>query len=217
MDRLRLVVFGLVALLAACGGAPRPKRLLNGEAAAAFAPIDDSVLTAARVVPRAAIGDRLTACLPPGEPPIAATALVVERTGVDSKSITFTGPKAGGVYACDGGVDPAGERRPPWCGTAFGERVEGRLLDPRLDVNCRDRDGKPVAYVFVEPVARAHWIGVDQGGYVELYEVLARLPVRVATSTGISLDDARADVDVAQFDAAGRLLVRGELEAAVAG
>lgn len=217
MDRLRIVVFALVTLLAACGAAPRPKRLLNGEPAASFAPVEHSVLTAARVVPRSALRDRLAACLPSGESPIAASALVVERTGVDSESITFTEPSASGVYACDGGVDPAGERLPPWCGTAFGERVDGRLLDPRLDVNCRDREGKPVAYLFVEPLARAHWIGVHQKGYIELYEVLARLPVRVATSTGISIDDAHARIDVAQFDAAGRLLVRGELEAAVAG
>jgi hypothetical protein len=50
------------------------------------------------------------------------------------------------VYACDGGVDPAGERAPPWCGAVVGELDHRQVLDPRLDVICRDRMRRPLAY-----------------------------------------------------------------------
>jgi hypothetical protein len=121
------------------------------------------------------------------------------------------------VYACDGGIDPAGERRLPWCGTVFGELEHGRLLDPRLDVLCRSRTGVALAYAFVEPVPGARWIGVRQEGYVELYEVLAGLPVRIASGRGVDLRTARATFEVTQYDVEGRELVSGEMEAAVAG
>jgi hypothetical protein len=67
------------------------------------------------------------------------------------------------------------------------------------------------------PVAGARWIGVRQDGYVEVNEVLGALPVRVATTRGIDLDDARATFELTQYDASGRELVHGEMEAAVAG
>jgi hypothetical protein len=142
---------------------------------------------------------------------------VVERVGVDGESLTFPNRRGTGVYACDGGVDPVGERARPWCGAVFGELVDGRLLDPRLDVLCRTRKGAPLAYAFVQPVAGAHWIGVAQDGYTELYEVLAGLPVRIASTRDVSLDAARARFRVSQYDLVGRLLERGDLEAAVAG
>jgi hypothetical protein len=91
------------------------------------------------------------------------------------------------------------------------------LLDPRLDVLCRTRNGAPLAYAFVQPVAGAHWIGVVQDGYTEVYEVLADLPVRIASTRDVSVEAARARFQISQYDVAGRLLERGELEAAVAG
>jgi hypothetical protein len=209
-----LVVF----VAAACGGGGRPKHLLDGSPAARFGPVDGSVVAAGRVVRRSMLGQRLDQCLPPGDADsVPGDTVVVERVGVDAESLTFATSDGTGVYACDGGVDPAGERRLPWCGMVFGERGDGRLLDPRLDVTCRDRQGEALAYAFVEPVAGAHWIGVQQDGYVELYEVLAGLPVRIASSRGISLRDSRAKLAIAEYDPAGRELIRGELEAAVAG
>jgi hypothetical protein len=218
VDRLRVWLVLLLPLAAAaCGGSARPKQLLNGDIAATFAPVEGSVVAAARALRRATLGSRLDACLLPGKEHVDGDSLVVERVGVDNESLTFSSPDGAGVYACDGGVDPAGERTLPWCGLVFGERAEGRLLDPRLDVNCRGPDGEPLAYAFVEPVERAHWIGVRRDGYVELHEVLAGLPVRIAKSDGISREHARARFEVEQFDVAGRLLVRGVLEPAVAG
>jgi hypothetical protein len=136
---------------------------------------------------------------------------------VDGESLTAANRDGTGVYACDGGVDSAGERRPPWCGVAFGELLHGRLLDPRLDVICRDRERRPLAYAFVDPVLHAHWVGIRQGGYVERYEVLGGLPVRVSTRDGVDAESARAAFVVTEYDAHGRELLATTLEAAVAG
>ena len=126
----------------------------------------------------------------------------------------FTSCSPGGAVD---GTDPSGERRPPWCGSSSGRLLHGRLLDPRLDIVCRDREGRPLAYAWVEPVPGAHWIGVDQGSYTEVYEVLAGLPVRVATRRGIQLGRSRASFAVTQLDSTGKALVKGPVEAAVAG
>jgi hypothetical protein len=219
LDRLKAgAALVVVFVAAACGGGGRPRNLLDGSRAAQLGPVPGSVLARGRVVLWSMLGDRLDACLTPHDRAwVPADAAVVERVGVDGESATFATRNGAGVYACDGGVDPAGERSLPWCGIAFGERHAGRLLDPRLDVNCRDRSGRPLAYAFVEPVAGAHWIGVRQNGYVELYEVLAGLPVRIATTRGIRPQEGRATIGVTQYDASGAELLRGELEAAVAG
>jgi len=217
MDRLTLtaVALAVASLLAGChGGNDPPSRLLYGERAQTFAPVDRSVVTVGRVVDRATLGRRFTSC------PVASAAqggLVVERTGVFGESLTFADRRRRTLYACDGGTDPAGERPLPWCGSSAGRLVHGKLLDPRLDIVCRDRKGGALAYAWVEPVAGARWVAVDQGGYAELYEVLAALPVRVATRRGIELSRARARFRIAQYDAGGKQLVRGTLEAAVAG
>jgi hypothetical protein len=216
LDRLMLNVAAAAAVLAAgCGhGAGRPARLLDGRPAAHFLPVPDSVVGAARMLQRADVHDCLSAT---DRATIPADTVVVERIGVDSRSLTFADRERTRVYACDGGIDAAGERAPPWCAAVFGELVEGRLLDPRLDVVCRDPARRPLAYAFVQPEAGARWIGVREDGYVELYEVLAGLPVRVAGTRGVDLETARATFEVAQFDAEGHELVHGALEAAVAG
>jgi hypothetical protein len=215
LDRLRPAALAFVLVAAACAGGGRPTRLLNGDAAAEFKPVRWSVLTEARVLQSGA----LESCLSSDErADVAGDTVVVQRVGVSGQSLTFANRTGTGVYACDGGIDSSGERAPPWCGEAFGAYVDGRLLDPRLDVICRDRSRAPLAYAFVEPVAGAHWIGVDQGGFTEIYEVLGEgLPVRIAGTRDIDVDEARAAFTVTQYDLQGRELVRGRLEAAVAG
>jgi hypothetical protein len=220
LDGLKAGAFILLLFVAAaCGsGGSRSRQLLYGGKASEFRPVPGSVIAVGRVIRREALGRRLDECLSRGErSSVAPDALVIERIGVDSESLTFVTRDRTGLYGCDGGVDPAGERRLPWCGTVFGELAAGRLLDPRLDVNCRDRKGRPLAYAFVQPVAGAHWIGVEQAGYVEIYEVLGGLPVRIATSDGVAAHEARATFEVTQYDVGGRELVKGPLEAAVAG
>ena len=215
MDRLIRTLLALVFVVSACssnGG--RPKRLLDGRPAARFLPVRDSVVAAGRVLRHADVRDCLAI---DDRVDVRADALVVERIGVDGDSLTFANRDGNGVYACDGGSDASGERQPPWCATVFGELVHGRLLDPRLDVLCRDRRRRPLAYAFIDPVSGAHWVGVRQDGYVELYEVLAGLPVRIASTRGVDAEAARASFEVTQYDAAGRELVAGTLAAAVAG
>jgi uncharacterized protein YjeT (DUF2065 family) len=217
LDRLIVVALGLVLVLAGCdkGGTPSSgQRLLHGEPAQELSAVPGSVIAIGRVLDAATLGRRFTSCSLGGA---VDGTVIVERIGVSGESLTFADEAGKTLYSCDGGTDPAGERPPPWCGRSTGRLLHGRLLDPRLDILCRDREGRPLAYAWVEPVPGAHWIGVDQGSYKEVYEVLAGLPVRVATLRGIEPERTRATFAVTQFDATGKALVNGPLEAAVAG
>jgi hypothetical protein len=214
LKRAALVVV-LAAVTGCDGGDHVPKSLLHGRRAETLAAVPRSVLTSGREVDAAKLGGRFTSCArrfgaEPGGP-------VVERVGVVGESLTYAGPRGTTVYACDGGTDVSGESRPPWCGGSVGRLVGGHLLDPRLDVLCRAANGQVLAYAWIDPIPKAHWVGVDQGTYVELYETLGGLPVRVATRRGIDLDRFRASFDLVQVDVAGKLLSRGRIVAAVAG
>jgi hypothetical protein len=203
---------------AGCNEGSRPERLLYGQPAAEFSPVDGSVVTQTRVLRAGFLGQRLTQCLSPTDSGVVSSdTVVVERVGVFGESLTFLDRAGHHVYACDGGVDPAGERREPWCGLSAGRLFDGKLLDPRLDILCRDARGEPLAYAWVIPVAGAHWIGVDQGPYTELYEVAGDLPVRIASTRGVERSHSRASFELTQYGARGRQLLRGKLEAAVAG
>jgi hypothetical protein len=217
LDRLMPSAAALALVVAGCGGADggRPSRLLDGRTAAQFEPVGGSVIASGRVLD---LDGRADGCLAaPDRANVASDAQMVERIGVDGESLTFASRDGSVVYACDGGVDPAGERNLPWCHAVVGELDAEHVLDPRLDVICRDRRRRPLAYAFVDPVPGARWIGVRQDGYVEIYEVLAALPVRVATIRGVDVENDTAAFAVTQYDAEGRKLVEGELEAAVAG
>jgi hypothetical protein len=221
LDRLTnaaLLAATLVFLAAGCDNGSRPRRLLDGETAAEFRPVDESAVTQTRVVRAAFLGRRFASCLMETERLVfSPSTLVVERIGVFSQSLTFRDRGGRHLHACDGGSDPTGERRPPWCGRSVGRFYGSRLLDPRLDILCRDPDGRRLAYAWVEPVAGSHWIGVDQGSYTEVYEVAAGLPVRIATRRGIDEDAAKATFELTQYGIHGRELLRSKLEAAVAG
>jgi hypothetical protein len=203
---------------AGCDQGSRPERLLHGQAAAELRPVEDSVVTQTRVVRAAFLGRRFFACLSQADRArFPIDTVIVERVGVFSESLTFRNRSGQHLYACDGGVDRAGERPRPWCGGSVGRLYDGRLLDPRLDILCADLEGRALAYAWVTPVAGSHWIGVDQGAYVELYEVAGQLPVRIASRRGIDRAAARATFEVAHYDIRGRELVAENLEAAVAG
>ena len=218
MDGLRLAMLLLaIALLVGCdSGGARPERLLYGEAAQELEAVSGSVIAIGRVLDGSTLGRRFTSCRPTGVG-VGTDTLVVERIGVFGESLTFTDSGGKTVYGCDGGTDLLGERKPPWCGSSAGRLFGGKLLDPRLDILCRDRKGRALAYAWVDPAAGVRWIGVDQGDYTEVYEVLARLPVRIASIRGIQAGRARATFDVTQYDGRGKELIRGKLEAAVAG
>src|SRR5438046_3565046 len=102
-----------VCLLAGCGRS-RPKHLLYGERAAEFRPVNGSVVSLGRGLDAATLGGRFTLCRAElGLSDLSASTLVVERIGVFSESLTFRDRRGKILYACDGGVDPAGEHRPP--------------------------------------------------------------------------------------------------------
>jgi hypothetical protein len=217
LDRLSLLLIVVVAAAPLVGcrdGGGRPERLLSGQPAGEVPTVPRAVVTMGRVLDGTALGRRFAKCKPEGVP---ADTTVVERIGVFSESLTFSDADGKTLYSCDGGTDAARERAPPWCGGSAGRLVAGKLLDPRLDILCRDRDGRPLAYAWVEPLAGVRWIGVEQGPYVELYEVLGRLPVRIATARGIELERAKATFEITQYDERGNGLLRGKLETTVAG
>jgi hypothetical protein len=216
LDRLSVVLVAAAALLAGCDSRDRgrPQRLLDGEPAQQFAPVENSVVTIGRVLEGTTLGGRFASCKPDDVP---TDAIVVERIGVTGESLTFVSADGRTLYSCDGGSDAAHERKPPWCGGSAGRLASGKLLDPRLDILCRDRDGKPVAYAWLEPGGGARWIGVDQGSYIELYEVLGDLPVRISSARGIDLQDSHATFAVTQYDETGNALLTGNLEARVTG
>jgi hypothetical protein len=206
-----------VLLLAACGDDARPERLLHGQAAAEFRPVEGSVVSQTRVLRADFLGGRLTRCLESFGSKLPGDTIVVERVGVFAESLTFRDAGARHVFACDGGVDASGERAKPWCGGSAGVLHDGRLLDPRLDILCRDPDGKPLAYAWIEPAAGSHWIAVDQGAFKEMYEVAAGLPVRIASARNVDRARSRATFEITHYDQRGRELLTGTVEAAVAG
>jgi hypothetical protein len=219
LDRLSLLGVALLAVaLLGCDSTERPRRLVHGEAAAEFRPVPKSAVAIGRVLRGTTLGRRFALCRSGVRlRSVAPDAVVVERIGVFGESLTFFDRRRRVVYACDGGVDIAGERRPPWCSGSVGRLFEGRLLDARLDLGCRAANGDQLAYAWVEPVGGAHWIGVDQGSFREIYEVLSGMPVRVATNRHVHLDRSSAEFELTQYDVHGRELLSTTMEAAVAG
>jgi hypothetical protein len=221
LDRLThaaLVGMLFVLLAVGCDEASRPERLLDGEIAAQFTPVKGSVVTQTRIVRAAFLARRFSSCLTTEERKLfPQSTLVVERIGVFAQSLTFRDRDGRHLHACDGGFDPTGEHRSPWCGRSVGRLYGRRLLDPRLDILCRDDSGRRLAYAWVEPVAGAHWIGVDQGSYTEVYEIAAGLPVRIAIRRTVDKDAATATFGLTQYGAHGKELLRTKLEPAVAG
>jgi hypothetical protein len=89
------------------------------------------------------------------------------------------------------------------------------VSDPRLDV-CTDGNRRPlVAFGWINPVPRARWIVIDEPGYREVYAVVAGLPVRVSTTSGLSRRGG-AVFRTAQYDAQGVFLVHRKVVAAIA-
>jgi hypothetical protein len=144
------------------------------------------------------------------------TTTVVERIGTVGRSITFERPRGDALLACESAGAP-GEGGRYWCGVAFGQLVAGRLRDPRLDLGCRARSGRLVAFAWVTPLPRARWIGVDQGAYEEVYEVAGGLPVRIASAREVQLRGSSATFELTQYGPKGRLLTRRKLVVRVAG
>ncbi len=174
------------------------------------------VLTASDVVEARAValGSRAASCLASRPEAIAPRAPVVTRMGVRSESITFRDTAGRSLVACDGvpGDEPEGS----WCGSAHGMLIDGRLSDPRLDLGCTARDGIGIGLLWIEPAPETAYVAVEQDGYVEVYATGGGLPVRIATED-VEVEGSRAFAAVSEHDAAGDVVRRYELDAAVAG
>jgi hypothetical protein len=216
-----LVVVALAALaqVACFGGGARPAELSDGSPARAPSLTLDRV--GSRQIETKAVAVGATSGL--AARCVAETyehtprGPIVWRVGVDGASITFRTVSGRDVVACDGTALRPGGRR-TWCGVALGRMHGGQLLDPRLDLAaCSTPSGDPVAFVWADPGPGTRYVAVDRDGFVEVYPVLAGLPVRLAATSGLDLDTSSASFDVSEHDAEGRVLRSYTLRARVAG
>ena len=107
---------------------------------------------------------------------------------------------------------------PSFCGRAYARLEAGRLPDPRLDLaGCATTTGDTVAFAWFEPGPHTSFVAVRQRGYVEVYPVVAHVPVRISTTANISTQESRATFEVSEHDASGALLRSSILEARAAG
>jgi hypothetical protein len=220
---LPLVCAALVAAVAAaCGSEQRavPANLVDGSPVAPLpSRLKDEKSLARGRVEVFPIGrgdrDRLGACLRSLSPvQTSAGRPVVSRTGVEGASLTFADRSGRRVYACDHA--PRALEGRYWSASSVGRIPHGRLLDPRLSLVTL-KDGKIVAFAWVQPLARTRWLIVDQGSFRELYEVAGGLPVRLTTRRGIDIDRSSAIFDVEQLDRDGRELRHALVTTFVAG
>lgn len=159
---------------------------------------------------------RVSSCLREGwsEPPAEP---IVHRIATVGESVTFSDRSRHTVRACDdsgGGSNPSRA----WCGHSFGRLSVGRLRDPRLDLGgCRASDGRPVAFVWIEPGPGTRYVVVHRRGFSEAYETAADLPVRVSATEEVDLARSSAVLELSEHSADGLRLRAYELEAHVSG
>lgn len=217
-----LVVLAALAQVACLGGGGPPSRLADGSPVRAPSVTLDGV-SSRQVGTKAAALELHDAATGPVARCLAATrehvprAPIVRRVGVDGASVTYRTASGRDLVACDGAA-LGGERHRTWCGVALARVRDERVLDPRLDLaSCSTSSGDSVAFAWVEPGPRTRYVAVGRHGFVEVYSLIAGLPVRVAAASGIDLDTSSASFDVSEHDATGRLLRSYTLRARVAG
>ena len=136
-----------------------------------------------------------------------------EQPGRASASEPRRGVRSSGVTALRAGKDAARSL----CGRAYARLESGRLPDPRLDLaGCVTATGDTVAFAWLAPGPHTSFVAVRQQGYVEIYPVVARVPVRISSTGNISTQRSRAMFEVLEHDASGALLHSSILEARVA-
>jgi hypothetical protein len=210
----------IAAAAAGCSGGdtpPTPTSLVDGTPARsppiALEGVErPSVMTRSRVLSAVGsidVGPGMGSCLA-SAPPDG----VVIRIGASGASATFRGEGEREVHACD--ASSSGTRRPSWCGRAFGRLDDGRLRDPRLSLTCRDDEGDPLGFAWVQPGAGASYVVIARRGYGEVYPLRGDLPVRVTTDD-VDVGRTSATFAVSEHAGDGRRLRSYELEARVSG
>ena len=219
--RLLLVLVVICVSSTGCAGGDNeaPTHLVDGTEASEprvmLEDVSSPVLTRVRVIPPDEVEDGSIAasCLDERRPAQPASVLV-ERLGVESETVTYRDRSGIWLQGCDDTGNADGK----WCGGAVGRLYGGHLRDPRLNIAaCETSDGNPVALAWVEPSADARFLVLEQPGYAEVFEVAGKLPIRLATTSGVQLAGSTATFDLTEHDAEGKLLRRYRLEAAVAG
>lgn len=219
-----VVLVSLAALVqvACLGGGGPPSRLVDGSAAR-IPMVTIAGVSSRQVGTKAAALDLRDAATGPIARCLAATrehvphAPIVQRVGLDGASVTYRTSSGRGLVACDGAA-PNAAHGLRWCGVALARVLDERPLDPRLDLaSCSTPSGDPVAFAWVEPGPRTRYVAVSRQGFVEVYPVVAGIPVRVATRSGIDVDTSSASFDVSEHDAGGRRLRSYTLRTRVAG
>ena len=128
--------------------------------------------------------------------------------------MTFRGRSGPSLFTCDG----SGWGSRPWCGRAFGRLRAGRLLDPRLDLApCPTVKDPVLGFAWGEPSRLARYVVVRHDDFAEAYPSAARLPIRIATRSGVDVSRSAATVEISEHDRRGRMLREYELRAVVAG
>ena len=218
--RRGLYVGVTLALVVGCtrGSTSAPSTLIDGSpvhpSPIAFEGVEGPlVATRVRLVPAGARDGRSmrASCVSRAAP----AGPVVERTGVSGVSVTFFDPGHRGVHACDA-INVGRPRVERWCAHAFGRLFGARLRDPRLTVTCRDAEGEPVGFAWVQPASAAAYVVVQQPGYAEIHAASGTTPVRV-TTTDVDVASSRATLAVSEHTKNGRRLRSYDLEAQVAG
>lgn len=142
---------------------------------------------------------------------------MLEVVGIHGRSLTFYAARRTSLAGCEASARAVEPRVGPWCGVAHGRLFDGRLRDGRLSmVNCRDEDGRTVAFGWIEPMARARWLIVRGDDALEVYPVVSRYPVRVTTKD-VDTRTSSALFEVAQYGSDGRKLGGGRVAMRVAG
>ena len=217
-----LVALAALAQVACLGGSRPPSRLADGSPVRAPSVTLEGV-SSRQVATKAAALDLHDAAAGPVARCLAAThehvprAPIVRRVGVDGASVTYRTASGRDLVACDGTALGGGHGSTS-CGVALGRVLDERLLDPGLDLaSCSTPSGDSVAFAWVEPGARTRYVAIGRHGFVEVYPVIAGLPVRVAATSGIDLDTSSASFDVSEHLASGHMLRSYTLRPRVAG
>jgi hypothetical protein len=146
---------------------------------------------------------------------VSGDALVVERVGVGGESLTVKDSRVPSLLTCGTSFGPP-LRHDRWCARGGWRASSQGVGDPRLGF-CTGREGRTVAYAWLNPASGARWLVVDQPGFKEVYRVVLGLPVRVTTIAWPRRADGGVTLSYAQYGADGRELDRRSVVAYVAG
>jgi hypothetical protein len=212
VGKLRLVA--LIAAAAVASGAPAV--LVDGSKPpplpAPFRSVRQPpfVLTRAAVVPASRVPRECRRYLGRGR-----VVKIVERVGIDARTWTvrIDGPAAGNdsVSGCGLARGPGGHLAA--CSAGTGDLRGSAVIDARLGV-CPAGGHRQIGVGYINPLAAARWIAVEETGYVELFPVVGGVPVQLTTRNS---HGSEATFRITQYSGDGYPLLEATVRTAVAG